>query len=84
VSTKRDRDEHQVLGFLGVGLDNKDGHKRITRNEHFFLVGGSQETHESMQDIAVKFSEYLKDRGKRLQDASVDEVLDLLNEATDS
>ena len=23
----------QVVGFLGVGLDNQDGHQRITRGE---------------------------------------------------
>jgi hypothetical protein len=84
VSTKRDRNDSQVLGLLGVGFDHKDGHKRITKNEDFLLVGGSQETHESMQEIAIKFSETLKDRGKRLQDASVDEVIDLLQDATDS
>jgi hypothetical protein len=83
VSTKRDRDDRQVLGLLGIGLDNRDGHKRVTRNEHFLLVGGSPETHESMQEIAIRFSGSLKERGKRLQDASVDEVIDMLHEATD-
>jgi hypothetical protein len=73
----------QVLGFLGVGLDNKDEHKRITRSEEFLLVGGSDETHENMQDIAIRFAESLKNRGKRLQDAEVSEVLDLLYKATE-
>ncbi len=82
MSTKNDRNERQVLGFLGVGFDNKDGHQRLTRNEHFLLVGGSQETHASMQDIAIKFSESLKERGKQLGATSLDEVIDLLHEAS--
>jgi hypothetical protein len=82
VSTRRERADQQVLGFLGVGLDNKDGHQRLTRTEHFVLVGGSQETHESMQEVAIKFNEGLEQRRKRLQDASVQEVLDLLRDAS--
>ena len=80
---RKKKDEPQVLGFLSVGLDNNDEHKRITRSEEFLLVGGSQETHENMQDIAIRFSEALKSRGKRLPEASLDEVIDLLHEASD-
>ena len=79
---KRDDDhERHVRGFLGVGLDNDDGEKRVTRSEHFFLVGGSEETHERMQDTAIRFGEKLKDRGKTLHEASAEEALDLLREA---
>jgi hypothetical protein len=73
--------ERQVLGFLGVGLDNSDGEKRITRSEHFILVGGSAETHERMQDTAIRFGEKLKDRGKTLQETAADEAIDLLRES---
>jgi hypothetical protein len=83
VSNDSDLGDRRVLGFLGVGLDNKDGHKRLTRSEHFLLVGGSQTTHESMQENAIKYAEKLDERGKCLQDASVDEVLDLFREASD-
>ena len=82
MANKRDDDrERHVLGFLGVGLDNDDGEKRVTRSEHFFLVGGSEETHERMQDTAIRFGEKLKDRGKTLHEASAEEALDLLREA---
>jgi len=80
---KAKQEQPEVLGFVGVGLDNKDGHQRVTRSEEFFLVGGSEETHERMQDVAIHFSESLKKRGKQLKDASVDEVIDLLHEAHD-
>jgi hypothetical protein len=72
-----------VLGLLGVGLDNRDEHKRITRSEEMLLVGGSQETHAQMQDVAIRFSQSLRKRGKKLKDASVEEVLDLLHKASD-
>jgi hypothetical protein len=80
---KKNNDDKQVLGFLGVGLDNKDGHERVTRNEDFLLVGGSEETHEHLQDVSIRFNESLRQRDKRLQDAEVEEVLDLLRKAMD-
>jgi hypothetical protein len=64
-----------------VGLDNGDGHHRITRSENVVLVGGSAETHERMQDTAIRFEESLKRRGKRLQDATVEETAELLRQA---
>jgi hypothetical protein len=69
-----------VLGFFGVGLDG-DGHQRVTRSEHFLLVGGSAETHCHMQDTAIHFSEALERRGKSLQETSPEEALDLLRES---
>jgi hypothetical protein len=71
------------VGLIGIGLDNDDGHKRVTQAEEFLLIGGSENTHERMQDVAIHFSEFLKNKGKRLRDASVEEILDLLHEARD-
>lgn len=76
-------DERRVLGFVGVGLDGKDGHQRVTRSEHFLLLGGSAETHERMQDTVLRFGEALDRRGKKLPEASVEEVIDLLRESLD-
>ncbi len=81
MANKPKQNESEVLGFIGVGLDNKDEHQRLTRNDHFLLVGGSEETHEHMQDVSIKFNESLKKRGKRLQDASTQEAVELLREA---
>ena len=79
----RPSQEHRqrVLGLLGLGLDSDDGHRRVTRTEDFLLLGGSDETHERMQETAIKFEEALERRGKRLQDAEVQEVVDLIREA---
>ncbi|MSR29993.1 MAG: hypothetical protein EXR99_00670 [Gemmataceae bacterium] len=71
-----------LLGFLGLGLDNQDEHQRVTRNEHFLLMGGSEDTHEKMQDTAIRFTESLKKKGKAIQETSKEEALDLLREAT--
>lgn len=81
-NSKRRR-KKQVVGFLGVGLDSKDGHQRLTENEHFLLVGGSEETHEKMQDVSIRFTDSLKKRGKELHETPVDEVLDLFRDAVD-
>jgi hypothetical protein len=75
--------EPEIVGFVGVGLDHADGHQRLTRTDNFLLVGGSEETHEKMQDITIRFNESLDRRGKRLQDASVPEVVDLMRQAMD-
>jgi hypothetical protein len=80
VSNKQDRDEPQVIGFLGIGLDNEDGHQRLTHSEHFFLVGGSEETHERLQDTAIKFTENLKRRGKELRETSLEEIIEIFHE----
>ncbi len=77
------RPKPEVVGLFGVGLDNQDGHKRITRSDEMLLVGGSEATHAKMQDVAIRFSEALQSRGKRLGEASVDEIVDLLHDASE-
>jgi hypothetical protein len=74
----------RVIGLLGVGLDGTDGHKRITRTDEFLIVGGSEETHERMQETAIRFEEALERRGKTLAEAEVAEVVDLLFEAREA
>ena len=63
--------------LLGVGLDNDDGHKRLTRGENFVLVGGSHKTHAVMQETALKINEHLDRQGKRLEDADVGQLRDI-------
>jgi hypothetical protein len=80
---EKSADKPQVVGFIGVGLDNKDGHQRLTQADHFVLLGGSAETHEHMQDVAIHFNESLEKRGKRLEETEPSEAIDLLREALD-
>lgn len=69
--------------MLGVGLDADDGQKRLTRGQDFVLAGGSQETHERMQETMIKVTEKLGAKSKRLRDASPEELSDLLAEASE-
>ena len=67
--------------LLGVGFDNQDGHRRVTRGDNFYLAGGSEETHEKMTETVSKFNEKLSRRGKKLQDLSPEEFNDMMREA---
>ena len=69
-------------GLLGVGLDNTDGHKRITKGEQFVLVGGSSETHERMAETTIKTFEELKRRDKRLETVDPRELAEILHKST--
>jgi hypothetical protein len=69
-----------VQGLLGIGLDNEDGHTRITKGEDFFLVGGSKETHEKMQDFTIRLTEQLRKRGKRIRSVPIRELRDIADD----
>ncbi|MGC9451024.1 MAG: hypothetical protein ACP5I4_06205 [Oceanipulchritudo sp.] len=71
---KRKKSAH----LLGIGLDNTDGHKRLTRAEKFSVVGGSEETHERMTETLLKTFEDLKTKGKDLENTETDELADIL------
>lgn len=68
--------------LLGVGLDNEDGHKRITSAEQFTIVGGSEETHGRMTETVIKTFEMLKQRGKSLQRVEPKELADIIAKST--
>ena len=72
--------ERRKAKLLGVGLDNNDEHVRLTRGKNFELHGGSQETHELMQEKCIKLNEKLKDRGRQLEDLEHAELHDLAQE----
>lgn len=77
------RDNRKKKMLFGMGFDNRDEHKRITKGDNFCLVGGSEETHERMTETAIKFNEKLSKRGKDLDSISREEFIDLMNEASD-
>jgi len=66
--------------ILGLGLDNDDEKTRVTKGPNFHLVGGSQETHECMQEKCIKFNEHLTAQGKQLEDLDRDEFSDIASE----
>ena len=72
----------KAAALLGVGLDNSDGHKRITTGEQFAIVGGSEETHGRMTETVVKTFETLKTRGKQLEQVEPKELAEILHRST--
>ena len=72
----------QKKHLLGVGLDNRDGHKRITKADQFSIVGGSEETHDRMTETLVKTFEDMDQRGKNLDTVEKKELKDLIEKNT--
>jgi hypothetical protein len=68
--------------LLGIGLDNQDGHKRITQAEQFTIVGGSEETHGRMTETVIKTFETLKKRGKQLHRVEPQELAEIIDKST--
>lgn len=68
--------------LLGLGLDHKDGHKRLTSAEQFTIVGGSEETHGRMTETVIKTFETLKVRGKLLHIVEPNELAEIIHEST--
>ena len=66
--------------LLGLGLDNDDGHLRMTRGKNFHLIGGSQDTHDAMQEKCIKFNEKLDIKGKQLENLDSEEFLEMAEE----
>ena len=77
----RKKREPKIRGIVGVGLDNEDGHKRITTGEKFLLVGGSQDTHERMTETMMKTFEELKRRAKRLESVDPQELGEIIHKS---
>lgn len=76
------RSSKPISHLLGLGLDHEDGHTRITRGDNFSLLGGSETTHEKMQETCIKLNEKIKQRGKTLGTVSRQELTDLFRELT--
>jgi hypothetical protein len=68
--------------LLGLGLDNDDGHKRITQAEEFAILGGSAETHARLTETALKTFEELRQRGKKLAEVEPKELAEILHKST--
>ena len=68
--------------LIGIGLDHKDGHKRITKAEHFVIAGGSQDTHERMTETIIKTFETLDRKGKKLVEVEPNELKDIIKDNT--
>ena len=80
MSKKKKKPATRVAGLLG--LDNADGHKRITTGDRFAIVGGSEETHGRMTETVIKTFEELKTRGKQLEQVEPVELAEIVQRST--
>lgn len=80
--SKRKTRARPTAALLGLGLDNDDGHKRITTGEQFAILGGSEETHGRMTETVVKTFEELKARKKHLHQVEPHELAEILHKST--
>jgi hypothetical protein len=76
-----DKSRVQRARIIGLGLDNADGHVRVTQGENFDIYLGSESTHEQLQETCIKLNEKLDRRGKRLEDLSRDEFVEIIAES---
>lgn len=65
--------------LIGIGMDCKDGHTRITSAEQFSIMGGSEKTHDCMTETVCKTFEDLKNNGKTLDNVEESQLSDLLH-----
>jgi hypothetical protein len=77
MATKKKPATKKKACLLGLGLDGEDGHTRVTVGENFKLVGGSENTHGTMQEKAIKMNEHLARRGKTLDSVGREEFLEI-------
>lgn len=68
--------------LVGVGLDQDDDLKRITRADDFTLLGGSEETHDRMTKQAKSFCDALAKKGKKMGDLSKKEFCEIVKKVS--
>ena len=71
-------EQSRVIGLLGVGFDNQDGHIRITQGDDFHVYMGSGETHRELQKICLRIDETIKSTGRKLSDYSPEEFMEMV------
>jgi hypothetical protein len=75
-----DEEPLNIKALLGVGLDGRPDQKRVTRGENFLLFGGSKKTHELMVTTTLRFNEKVDQRGKKLEEISARELVEIKRE----
>ncbi len=81
MSERPKRRTEVTSGLLGIGFDGADGHRRVTTGDNFLLLGGSEETHERMQDVVIRINQKLKRKGKTLRELSESEFEDIAKDS---
>jgi hypothetical protein len=72
--------QKRIVGLLGVGFDHQDGHIRITQADQYQVVMGSQDSHRELQKICSKIEQTIQSSGRKLQEYTPEEFVELLAE----
>ena len=78
------KDPKVMAHHFCLGLYCNDGHKRLTQADKFSIMGGSEKTHDNMTETLCKTFEDLKSKGKSLEEASMEEISDLIRKNSPS
>jgi hypothetical protein len=74
-SSRGEKDWRSYL--LGIGLDGRDGHFRVTRSEDFQILGGSEKTHRRMQEKMMRLEEELARDDRTIASLKPDDYEDI-------
>lgn len=63
--------------LLGVAFDGRDKHKRLSWGKNFYIIGGSEKTHQMLQKKIINFNRELEKRHKSLDDLKQEEFFEI-------
>lgn len=78
----QDEASQRNMFLYGLAFDNEDNHKRITTGENFYILGGSEKTHEKLVEKILEFNQVVKKYGKQLGDLSESEYHKIVQEVS--
>ena len=76
---KDDTKQDRIVRIVGLAADSEDGHIRITQGDNFNVYSGSEKTHGEMQETCLKINEMLSEKGRKLEDLSREEFIELVS-----
>ncbi len=76
------RKKDRMVGVLGLGMESKDGHVRISQGDHFKIIMGSESAHDAMLKLCIEINKALEVEGRSLEDLSREEFIALLRQIT--
>lgn len=84
MSDSNEKDEAgKRVHLLGLGLDGQRDEVRITKGPNFHVLGGSEPTHERMQEVCIQFNEELKSRGRSADKIDTREAREIVRDIVD-
>jgi len=70
--------QSRVVGLLGVGFDQNDGHIRITQAENYKVLMGSNYSHQALQKICSRIERAVAESGRVFSDYTPEEFMELM------